>query len=168
MAASADPARPFDTHAGLDANARADVHRPRDAYLVPRDVGVQAHPDAGFDFAPRHLHLCHLAHQHALQQTFKILINAFYGYLAFGSGHFNDFAAADRVTTEGRRIVTAIVAIFVLGFLGGLVNLSPHKMAGFSRFASPRRVPPSRIIAVRTGGANIGPSAVCWLVDEPG
>ncbi len=49
------------------------------------------------------------AHQHALQQTFKILINAFYGYLAFGSGHFNDFAAADRVTAEGRRIVTAIV-----------------------------------------------------------
>jgi hypothetical protein len=48
-------------------------------------------------------------HQHAMQQTFKILINAFYGYLAFGSGHFNDFAAADRVTTEGRRVVTAIV-----------------------------------------------------------
>jgi DNA polymerase, archaea type len=48
-------------------------------------------------------------HQHALQQTFKILINAFYGYLAFASGHFNDFAAADRVTAEGRRIVTAIV-----------------------------------------------------------
>jgi DNA polymerase elongation subunit (family B) len=48
-------------------------------------------------------------HQHALQQTFKILINAFYGYLAFGSGHFNDFAAADRVTAQGRRVVTAIV-----------------------------------------------------------
>jgi DNA polymerase elongation subunit (family B) len=48
-------------------------------------------------------------HQQALQQTFKILINAFYGYLAFGSGHFNDFAAADRVTAEGRRIVTLIV-----------------------------------------------------------
>jgi DNA polymerase elongation subunit (family B) len=48
-------------------------------------------------------------HQQALQQTFKILINAFYGYLAFGSGHFNDFAAADRVTAEGRRIVTQIV-----------------------------------------------------------
>jgi DNA polymerase I len=48
-------------------------------------------------------------HQHALQQTFKILINAFYGYLAFGSGHFNDFAAADRITAEGRRVVTAIV-----------------------------------------------------------
>jgi DNA polymerase I len=49
------------------------------------------------------------AHQHALQQTFKILINAFYGYLAFTNGHFNDFAAADRVTAEGRRVVTAIV-----------------------------------------------------------
>ena len=49
------------------------------------------------------------SHQHALQQTFKILINAFYGYLAFGSGHFNDFAAADRVTAEGRQIVGAIV-----------------------------------------------------------
>ena len=49
------------------------------------------------------------AHQHALQQTFKILINAFYGYLAFSSGHFNDFAAADRVTAEGRAVVTTIV-----------------------------------------------------------
>jgi DNA polymerase, archaea type len=49
------------------------------------------------------------AHQQALAQTFKILINSFYGYLAFGNGHFNDFAAADRVTAEGRRIVTAIV-----------------------------------------------------------
>jgi DNA polymerase, archaea type len=49
------------------------------------------------------------SHQHALQQTFKTLINAFYGYLAFGNGHFNDFAAADRVTAEGRRIVAAIV-----------------------------------------------------------
>jgi DNA polymerase I len=49
------------------------------------------------------------SHQHALQQTFKILINAFYGYLAFGSGHFNDFAAADRVTADGRRIVNGIV-----------------------------------------------------------
>jgi DNA polymerase elongation subunit (family B) len=48
-------------------------------------------------------------HQQALQQTFKILINSFYGYLAFGSGHFNDFGAADRVTAAGRRIVTLIV-----------------------------------------------------------
>jgi DNA polymerase elongation subunit (family B) len=44
-----------------------------------------------------------------LQQTFKILINSFYGYLAFSQGHWNDFAAANRVTAEGRRLVTALV-----------------------------------------------------------
>jgi DNA polymerase elongation subunit (family B) len=45
----------------------------------------------------------------ALQQTFKILINSFYGYLAFSQGHWNDFGAANRVTAEGRRLVTALV-----------------------------------------------------------
>jgi DNA polymerase I len=45
-----------------------------------------------------------------LQQTFKILINSFYGYLAFSQGHWNDFGAANRVTSEGRRLVTALVA----------------------------------------------------------
>ena len=45
----------------------------------------------------------------ALQQTFKILINSFYGYLGFGQGHWNDFDAANRVTAEGRRLVLALV-----------------------------------------------------------
>lgn len=45
----------------------------------------------------------------ALSQSFKILINAFYGYLAYGAGHFNDFGAADRVTAEGRNVVAAIL-----------------------------------------------------------
>jgi DNA polymerase, archaea type len=49
------------------------------------------------------------AHLGALQQSFKILINAFYGYLAFANGHWNDFAAADRVTAEGRRVVNVII-----------------------------------------------------------
>ena len=40
------------------------------------------------------------AHQAALAQTFKILINSFYGYLAFTNGHFNDFAAADRIRQD--------------------------------------------------------------------
>jgi len=44
-----------------------------------------------------------------LQQTFKILINSFYGYLAFSQGHWNDFDAANRVTSEGRRLVMALV-----------------------------------------------------------
>ena len=49
------------------------------------------------------------AHLAALQQSFKILINAFYGYLAFSGGHWNDYAAADRVTAEGRAIVAALL-----------------------------------------------------------
>ncbi len=44
-----------------------------------------------------------------LQQTFKILINSFYGYLAFSQGHWNDFEAANRVTAEGRRLLKALV-----------------------------------------------------------
>ena len=34
-------------------------------------------------------------HLDALQQTFKILINSFYGYLGFSQAHFGDFAAAE-------------------------------------------------------------------------
>jgi DNA polymerase elongation subunit (family B) len=48
-------------------------------------------------------------HHHAVQQSFKILINAFYGYLAFSTGHWNDFDAANRVTEEGRAVVTTIL-----------------------------------------------------------
>jgi DNA polymerase I len=55
----------------------------------------------------------------ALQQTFKILINSFYGYLGFSQGHWNDFDAANRVTAEGRRLVQALVAR--LGELGATV-----------------------------------------------
>src|SRR2546426_3619941 len=50
------------------------------------------------------------AHLGALQQSFKILINAFYGYLAFSGGHWNDFDAADPVTAEGRGGVTPVPA----------------------------------------------------------
>src|SRR3989475_1576008 len=50
------------------------------------------------------------AHLGALQQSFKILINAFYGYLAFSGGHWNDFDAADRVTAQGRGGAPAILA----------------------------------------------------------
>ncbi len=58
------------------------------------------------------------AHLGALQQSFKILINAFYGYLAFSGGHWNDFEAADRVTAEGRSVVTALLER--LGTLGAV------------------------------------------------
>ena len=41
----------------------------------------------------------------ALQQTFKILINSFYGYLGFALGHFNDFVQANAVTRRGRELI---------------------------------------------------------------
>jgi DNA polymerase elongation subunit (family B) len=70
-----------------------------------RDVRVnakrQAQTASGDDERRHHL---------ALSQTFKILINSFYGYLGFGSAHWNDFEAANRVTADGRAVVTAIVA----------------------------------------------------------
>ncbi len=45
----------------------------------------------------------------ALQSTFKILINSFYGYLGFTQGRFNDFEAADRITAEGRNLLADMV-----------------------------------------------------------
>ncbi len=45
----------------------------------------------------------------ALQSTFKILINSFYGYLGFAMGHFNDFVQANRVTSTGRELIKGIV-----------------------------------------------------------
>ena len=46
----------------------------------------------------------------ALQQTFKILINSFYGYLGFSLGHFNDFVQANAVTRRGRELIQRAVA----------------------------------------------------------
>jgi DNA polymerase elongation subunit (family B) len=45
----------------------------------------------------------------ALQNTFKILINSFYGYLGFGQGHFADFDAAARVTQIGRDLLRKMI-----------------------------------------------------------
>src|SRR5438876_3920816 len=49
-------------------------------------------------------------HFHALQNTFKILINSFYGYLGFAQGHFADFDAAARVTQIGRELLQKMIA----------------------------------------------------------
>jgi len=46
----------------------------------------------------------------ALQATFKILINSFYGYLGFPVGHFNDFEQARRVAAAGRDLIQQVVA----------------------------------------------------------
>lgn len=45
----------------------------------------------------------------SLQTTFKIMINSFYGYLAFNQGTFNDYDAAEYVTSRGRAILTLML-----------------------------------------------------------
>ena len=46
----------------------------------------------------------------ALQNVFKVMINAFYGYLGFSQGHFADYDAAARVTETGRDLLKQMVA----------------------------------------------------------
>jgi DNA polymerase I len=46
---------------------------------------------------------------HALQNTFKILVNSFYGYLGFAQGNFADFDAAARVTQIGRDLLKKMI-----------------------------------------------------------
>src|SRR5260370_21026303 len=48
-------------------------------------------------------------HLQALQNTFKILLNSFYGYLGFAQGHFADFYAAARVTQIGRDLLRKMI-----------------------------------------------------------
>src|SRR5438105_12661599 len=50
-----------------------------------------------------------LHHLQALQNTFKILINSFYGYLGFAQGNFADFDAAARVTQIGRDLLKKMI-----------------------------------------------------------
>ena len=46
----------------------------------------------------------------ALQSSFKILINSFYGYLGFAQGCFNDFSLAEKITASGREILGRLTA----------------------------------------------------------
>src|SRR5213076_3319059 len=48
-------------------------------------------------------------HLQALQNTFKILLNSFYGYLGFAQGHFADFDAAARVTQISRDLLKKMI-----------------------------------------------------------
>jgi len=45
----------------------------------------------------------------AFQATMKILINSFYGYLGFAQARFGDFDAAEKVTSEGRSLLKAMI-----------------------------------------------------------
>ncbi|HEY4612158.1 MAG TPA: DNA polymerase domain-containing protein [Bacteroidota bacterium] len=45
----------------------------------------------------------------ALQYSYKILINSFYGYLGYNNGYFSDFEQADVVTTTGQQLLRHII-----------------------------------------------------------
>ncbi len=45
----------------------------------------------------------------ALQSSFKILINSFYGYLGFAQGCFNDYSLAETITAAGRNLLKKLV-----------------------------------------------------------
>ena len=49
------------------------------------------------------------AHYQALQTTFKILINSFYGYLGTSFSNFADFRAASEITETGQRILKHMI-----------------------------------------------------------
>ncbi len=45
----------------------------------------------------------------AMQSSYKILINSFYGYLGYSNGLFSDFEQADVVTTTGQKLLRHII-----------------------------------------------------------
>ncbi|MEI7694249.1 MAG: DNA polymerase domain-containing protein [Chlorobium sp.] len=54
-----------------------------------------------------------LAHNfEAMQGSFKIIINAMYGYLGYNGGIFNDFIEADKVTTTGQSLAKKMIIEF--------------------------------------------------------
>jgi DNA polymerase elongation subunit (family B) len=49
------------------------------------------------------------AYLDALQTTFKVLINSFYGYLGFHMARFSDFDHAEKVAAEGRKLLEFMI-----------------------------------------------------------
>jgi DNA polymerase elongation subunit (family B) len=45
----------------------------------------------------------------ALQSTFKILINSFYGYMGHAQSHFSDFDEAEKITSRGRELMRSMI-----------------------------------------------------------
>ena len=94
-------------------------------------------------------------HFHALQNTFKILINSFYGYLGFAQGHFADFDAAARVTQIGRELLQKMIdwlnargAQVIEVDTDGIYFVPPHKVA---QAAEQRESPHSNLLPKEKG-----------------
>ena len=50
------------------------------------------------------------AYWNGLSGSYKVLINSFYGYLGYGRANFNDYDAAEQVTTTGQRLIKEVLA----------------------------------------------------------
>ncbi len=50
------------------------------------------------------------AYWNGLSSSYKVLINSFYGYLGYARALFNDFDAAEQVTTTGQRLIKEVLA----------------------------------------------------------
>ena len=55
----------------------------------------------------------------ALQLTYKVLINSFYGYLGYTYGLFNDMSQAAKVTEVGREVLTKMINLITQ--YGGMI-----------------------------------------------
>ncbi|NUN70573.1 MAG: DNA polymerase [Bacteroidetes bacterium] len=45
----------------------------------------------------------------AMQSSYKVLINSFYGYLGYGKGLFNDYRQADLITSTGQELLRSMI-----------------------------------------------------------
>ncbi|HEY2102171.1 MAG TPA: DNA polymerase domain-containing protein [Chthoniobacterales bacterium] len=121
-------------------------------------------------------------HFHALQNTFKILINSFYGYLGFAQGHFADFDAAARVTQIGRDLLQKMIAWLnergaqvIEVDTDGIYFVPPDSVAGAASGAAGSKraqaqpgsaTPATTIERLRTGLAEILPAGIEVEFDE--
>ena len=103
---------------------------------------------------------------HALQNTFKILINSFYGYLGFAQGNFADFEAAARVTQIGRDLLKQMIEWLkaqgaqVIEVDTDGIYFVPPDTARDSIVGRPSRPPspPSESTSATPGGQNARPT----------
>lgn len=51
-------------------------------------------------------------HYDTMQNSYKILINSFYGYLGFAEGIFNDYKKANEVTLKGQQLLKHLISEF--------------------------------------------------------
>jgi DNA polymerase elongation subunit (family B) len=111
---------------------------------------------------------------HALQNTFKILINSFYGYLGFAQGNFADFDAAARVTQIGRDLLKKMIdwlsahhAKVIEVDTDGIYFVPPEVDAASSRVSDPKRQDAASTIEdLRSGLAKELPPGIEVEFDE--